>query len=52
LQRPPLPVCDRRRFLAARWRAGESSLFLISLKAGGTSLNLSKADYVIQLDPW
>lgn len=41
-----------RAQLAARWQAGETSLFLISLKAGGTGLNLSKADYVIQLDPW
>ena len=28
------------------------SLFLISLKAGGTGLNLTGADYVIHLDPW
>ena len=27
-------------------------LFLISLKAGGTGLNLTAADYVIHLDPW
>jgi SNF2 family DNA or RNA helicase len=27
-------------------------LFLISLKAGGTGLNLTQADYVIHLDPW
>ncbi|GAB4447269.1 MAG: hypothetical protein OHK0041_06810 [Anaerolineales bacterium] len=26
--------------------------FLISLKAGGTGLNLTAADYVIHLDPW
>lgn len=26
--------------------------FLISLKAGGTGLNLVEADYVIHLDPW
>ncbi len=31
---------------------GESDLFLISLKAGGTGLNLTAADYVIHLDPW
>ncbi|MEM9895930.1 MAG: C-terminal helicase domain-containing protein, partial [Bacteroidota bacterium] len=29
-----------------------TSLFLISLKAGGTGLNLTKADYVFLLDPW
>ncbi|MCB9666465.1 MAG: DEAD/DEAH box helicase [Alphaproteobacteria bacterium] len=27
-------------------------VFLISLKAGGTGLNLTAADYVIHLDPW
>jgi len=27
-------------------------VFLISLKAGGTGLNLSEADYVIHYDPW
>ena len=27
-------------------------LFLISLKAGGTGLNLATADYVIHMDPW
>ncbi|MDG5800005.1 SNF2-related protein [Marinilabiliaceae bacterium ANBcel2] len=30
----------------------ESSVFLISLKAGGTGLNLTKADYVFMLNPW
>jgi SNF2 family DNA or RNA helicase len=43
---------SERAELAQRWQAGETALFLISLKAGGTGLNLSKADYVIQLDPW
>jgi superfamily II DNA or RNA helicase len=27
-------------------------LFLVSLKAGGTGLNLTAADYVVLLDPW
>jgi len=31
---------------------GEGELFLISLKAGGTGLNLTAADYVLHLDPW
>jgi len=28
------------------------SVFLISLKAGGSGLNLTAADYVFLLDPW
>ncbi len=28
------------------------SVFLISLKAGGTGLNLTKAEYVFLIDPW
>ena len=31
---------------------GEGDLFLLSLKAGGSGLNLTAADYVIHLDPW
>ena len=27
-------------------------IFLLSLKAGGTGLNLTAADYVLLLDPW
>lgn len=30
----------------------KESVFLISLKAGGTGLNLTKADIVIHFDPW
>ncbi len=30
----------------------EVSVFLISLKAGGTGLNLTKAEYVFLIDPW
>ncbi len=29
-----------------------TNIFLISLKAGGTGLNLTEADYVFILDPW
>jgi SNF2 family DNA or RNA helicase len=36
----------------ARFQAGEVPLFLISLKAGGTGLNLTAADTVIHYDPW
>ena len=34
------------------FQAGESDIFLISLKAGGLGLNLTAADYVIHMDPW
>ena len=34
------------------FQAGEGDIFLISLKAGGTGLNLTAADYVIHMDPW
>ena len=32
--------------------SGKTSVFLISLKAGGTGLNLTQADTVIHFDPW
>ncbi len=32
--------------------SGATSVFLISLKAGGTGLNLTQADTVIHFDPW
>lgn len=35
-----------------RFQAGQAPLFLISLKAGGTGLNLTAADTVILYDPW
>ncbi|MCP4212326.1 MAG: DEAD/DEAH box helicase [Halieaceae bacterium] len=35
-----------------RFREGEVNLFLISMKAGGTGLNLTEADTVILYDPW
>ncbi len=34
------------------FQRGQGEVFLISLKAGGTGLNLTAADYVIHLDPW
>lgn len=34
------------------FNAGEGEVFLISLKAGGTGLNLTGADMVIHFDPW
>jgi SNF2 family DNA or RNA helicase len=35
-----------------QFQKGEVPLFLISLKAGGTGLNLTAADTVIHYDPW
>jgi SNF2 family DNA or RNA helicase len=34
------------------FRAGSAPVFLISLRAGGTGLTLTEADYVFVLDPW
>ncbi|MEM7260145.1 MAG: C-terminal helicase domain-containing protein, partial [Pseudomonadota bacterium] len=34
------------------FQSGEGELFLISLKAGNSGLNLTAADYVIHMDPW
>ncbi|HTR51864.1 MAG TPA: DEAD/DEAH box helicase [Kofleriaceae bacterium] len=45
------PAADRGDLVAA-FQAGSADAFLISLKAGGTGLNLTAADYVIHLDPW
>lgn len=42
----------RRKKLVEAWHDNEAPLFLISLKAGGTGLNLAGADMVIHLDPW
>ena len=45
------PVAERERRVA-RFQAGGAELFLISLRAGGTGLNLTAADNVVHLDPW
>ena len=42
----------KRKLAVNAFQAGESDLFLISLKAGGSGLNLTAADYVIHMDPW
>jgi len=41
-----------RMEMTSRFNDGERDLFLISLKAGGTGLNLTGADVVIHYDPW
>ena len=43
---------EERMSLVERFNAGEADVFLISLKAGGTGLNLTGADMVIHYDPW
>ncbi len=35
-----------------RFKDGDAPVFLISLKAGGSGLNLTEADYCFLLDPW
>jgi superfamily II DNA or RNA helicase len=42
---------DRRAVVDA-FERGDADVFLISLKAGGTGLNLVSADTVIHYDPW
>ena len=41
-----------RSTLVKKFQTGEVPIFLISLKAGGTGLNLTAADTVIHYDPW
>lgn len=43
---------DRRELVDAFENDPEPGVFLISLKAGGTGLNLVSASYVILFDPW
>jgi SNF2 family DNA or RNA helicase len=44
---------QKREEAIAAFQSGRGGdLFLISLKAGGTGLNLTAADYVIHTDPW
>jgi SNF2 family DNA or RNA helicase len=38
--------------MADAFNDGEGRVFLISLKAGGTGLNLTGADVVLHYDPW
>lgn len=45
------PSAERTK-MADRFNSGEKDVFLISLRAGGTGLNLTGADTVIHYDPW
>jgi SNF2 family DNA or RNA helicase len=58
LNQANIPYCyldgrtRNRRQAIDNFNNSEIPLFLISLKAGGTGLNLTAADYVIHIDPW
>lgn len=43
---------EKRVEMVKTFNEGESQVFLISLKAGGTGINLTGADMVIHFDPW
>jgi superfamily II DNA or RNA helicase len=47
-QTPP----EKRLKLVNAFNAGDAAVCLISLKAGGTGLNLTGADMVVHYDPW
>ena len=41
-----------REDLVARFQAGEADAFVISLRAGGTGINLTRATHVVHYDRW
>lgn len=43
---------ELRHAYVEKFQNGEADVFLISLKAGGTGLNLTNAEIVIHYDPW
>lgn len=43
---------EKRNELVEAFNKDETNVFCISLKAGGTGLNLTSADIVIHYDPW
>ena len=43
---------NERIKLVNTFNSDETSIFLISLKAGGTGINLTGADIVVHYDPW
>jgi SNF2 family DNA or RNA helicase len=45
----PVP---RREEMVTRFQAGEVPVFLLSLKAGGTGLTLTRATHVLHYDRW
>ncbi|GAA1427796.1 DEAD/DEAH box helicase [Streptomyces thermospinosisporus] len=42
----------RREEMVSRFQRGEVPVFLLSLKAAGTGLNLTRADHVVHYDRW
>lgn len=42
----------KRMELVERFNSDDTPVFLVSLKAGGTGLNLTGADIVVHYDPW
>ncbi|MGC5360803.1 DEAD/DEAH box helicase [Streptomyces sp. DT24] len=45
------PVAGREE-MVRRFQAGEAPVFLLSLKAAGTGLNLTRAEHVVHFDRW
>ncbi|HWT75992.1 MAG TPA: SNF2-related protein [Mobilitalea sp.] len=43
---------EERKLEIDNFNSDREAVFLISLKAGGTGLNLTKADTIIHFDPW
>ena len=43
---------EERVNICERFNSGEGDIILVSLKAGGTGINLTGADTVIHYDPW
>ena len=46
------PTATRKKIVQEFQNSEKTLVFLLSLKAGGQGLNLTKASYVFHLDPW
>jgi non-specific serine/threonine protein kinase len=46
------PIPNRKELVTRFQKSDQPLVFLISLKAGGKGLNLTRATYVYHLDPW
>ncbi|MGZ5372096.1 helicase-related protein, partial [Aeromicrobium sp.] len=42
----------KREVMVRRFQAGKAPVFVLSLRAAGVGLNLTKADHVIHFDRW